>query len=411
MIAAGSMIGCTVTAHRYERGEIRGLICCQKCSDNGYNFHIIIGRVGLMHQFRVMISDIMPENKMFDLVKDWLDTMKLTDSSLDDEDANPLPTTDDENANPFEIVKSTFEEANEEGILEIIIDSALEIGNSSYEDDFKSSVIFLSARYAFAGTKSLSYKQKETIRMVFNGVSSDDFDDFCAQIYGPCDVDWSIFSDIVEADHKISATILNLILGFIYIDGKLNAEKEEFLSNTFGLALTTDDEDANPLPTTDNEDTTPFGIVKSSFEKASAEGVLKIIINSALEIGNSPYDDDFKSSLIILSAEYAFAGIRNLSYNQKETIRTVFNGVSSDDFDSFCAQLCKQGYRDWSIFSDIVEADYKISVSILKLILGFIYVDGKPNAEQEEFLRNTFELALATDALFDIFNSDEEASE
>lgn len=65
--------------------------------------------------------------------------------------------------------------------------------------------------------------------------------------------DWKLFSEVGKIYCDTAVEILYYILGFIYIDGEINEEQEEFLHKCFGFALV-----ANAMKHGEDDDSDPF---------------------------------------------------------------------------------------------------------------------------------------------------------
>lgn len=143
-----------------------------------------------------------------------------------------------------------------------------------------------------------------------------------------------------------------------------------------------------------------FDETVSAFKNADEETILNTIASSVASILNSPYDDKISIGLLFLCPRYALAGKGTLSAKQKKAVDIALGNIYTGDIDLLYADMCKPGSgNDWKLFSDIGKFFCETAVEILYYILGFIYIDGEINEEQEEFLHRCFGFALVANAM------------
>lgn len=143
-----------------------------------------------------------------------------------------------------------------------------------------------------------------------------------------------------------------------------------------------------------------FDETVSAFKNADEETILNTIGSSAASILNSPYDDKISIGLLFLCPRYALAGKGSLSAKQKKAVDIALGDIYTGDIDLLYADMCKpKSDNDWASLSAVGKIYCDTAVEILYYILGFIYIDGELDEEQEEFLHKCFGFALVANAM------------
>lgn len=154
----------------------------------------------------------------------------------------------------FDETVSAFKNADEETILAVVKSGAAAIAHSPYDNEVKIELLLLCPRYAFAGKRALSAKQKRAIDAALGKAYTGDIDSLYSEVCEPIDSStWDVFESIGKIYCDTAVGILQYILGFIYIDGELDEEQEEFLHKCFGFALV-----AYAMKHSEDDDSEPF---------------------------------------------------------------------------------------------------------------------------------------------------------
>ena len=143
-----------------------------------------------------------------------------------------------ERSNMFANIECKFKYADEKTILDSIQRSGSVIINSGLGEQVTIAILVMCAHYALRGDGSLTDKQKKAIDVFLGKVANGDneavYKDMCRE------VDDS-YNDLITAAGQLppetAIAVLHYILAYVYIDGKLDDERAEFLDRTFGQAL------------------------------------------------------------------------------------------------------------------------------------------------------------------------------